>query len=194
MLRRSVAAPAARVASINAPALVTPQAPALRISHRMVIDVLALLDIGLVMLSAVLAKLLYIAMFLDSEQQYQPYLVAGLACGTIMHYVMRARGLLEASAINAWTKRVGETVIAIGLAFLVLIAIAYLLKISAAYSRGWLLSWLVLTIIMIIASRPVYAYFVSCLATWGYTARRIAVVGTGIARERLAQTVRSTSG
>src|SRR5215510_10821173 len=118
MLRRSVAAPAARVASINAPALVTPQAPALRISHRMVIDVLALLDIGLVMLSAVLAKLLYIAMFLDSEQQYQPYLVAGLAGGIVLHYVMRARGLLEASAIDGWSKRISETMIAILLTFL----------------------------------------------------------------------------
>jgi putative colanic acid biosynthesis UDP-glucose lipid carrier transferase len=35
---------------------------------------------------------------------------------------------------------------------------------------------------------------VSCLAAWGYTARRIAVVGTGTDRERLAQTVRTTSG
>ena len=193
MLRRSVATPA-RVASVDPRALIAPQAPTFRISHRMVVDVLALLDIGLVMLSSVLAKLFYIAMFLDTEQQYQPYLVAGLAGGITLHYVMRARGLQEASAIGGWSKRVGETLFAIGLAFLVLIAIAYLLKISASYSRGWLLSWLLLTMLLIIASRPVYAYFVSCLAAWGYTARRIAVVGTGTDRERLAQTMRTTSG
>jgi len=160
----------------------------------MVIDVLALLDIGLVIVSSVLAKLFYIAMFLDTEQQYQPYLVAGLAGGIVLHYVMRARGLQEASAIGGRSQRVGETLIAIGLAFLVLIAIAYLLKISASYSRGWLLSWLLLTTLMIVASRPLYSYFVSRLAAWGFMARRIAVVGAGTDRERLAQTVRATSG
>jgi Undecaprenyl-phosphate glucose phosphotransferase len=195
MSRRNVATPASRVASVDPRALITPQAPTVRISHRMVIDVLALLDIGLVMLSAVLAKLFYMAMLLpDNEQQYQPYLIAGLVGGIVLHYVMRARGLQEASAIDGWSKRIGETVVAIGLAFLLLIAIAYLLKISAFYSRGWLLSWLLLTTLLISASRPLYAYFVSCLAAWGYTARRIAVVGTGAACERLAQTVSITSG
>jgi putative colanic acid biosynthesis UDP-glucose lipid carrier transferase len=160
----------------------------------MVIDIFALVDVGLVMLSAVLAKLFYIAKFLDTEQQYQPYLVAGLAGGIVLHYVMRARGLHEASAIDGWSKYIGQMVIAIGLAFLVLIAIAYLLKISASYSRGWLLTWMLFTTLLIIASRPLYAYFVSRLAAWGYTARRIAVVGTGVACEQLAHTVRATSG
>ena len=194
MSRRNIATPASRVASVDPRALITPQPPTVRISHRMVIDVLALLDIGLVILSAVLAKLVYIAKFLDTEQQYQPYLVAGLAGGIVLHYVMRARGLQEASATDDWSKLIGETVIAIGLAFLVLIAIAYLLEISSSYSRGWLLTWLLLTSLLIIASRPLYAYFVSCLAAWGYTARRIALVGTGTACEELAQTVRTTSG
>ena len=194
MSRRSVATPAARVASITPPALIAPQASTVRISHRMVIDVLALLDIGLVTVSAVVAKLLYLAMFLDTVQEHQPYLVAGLAGGIVLHYVMRARGLQELSAIVGWSKRVGETVIAIGLAFLLLIAITYLLKTSASYSRGWLLTWLLLTALLIIASRPLYAYFVSYLAASGYTARRIAIVGSGTASEQLAQTVRTASG
>jgi len=182
------------MASVAPRALITPQVPTVRISHRMMIDVLALVDVGLVILSALLAKLFYIAKYLDTEQQHQPYLVAGLAGGIVLHYVMRARGLQEASAIDGWSKRIGEMVIAIGLAFLVLIAIAYLLKVSASYSRGWLLAWMLLTTLLIIASRPLYAYFVSCLAAWGYTARRVAVVGTGAASEQLAQTVRTTSG
>src|SRR5262245_20095139 len=194
MSRRSVATPAARVASITPRALIAPQAPTVRISHRMVIDLLALLDVGLVTVSAVVAKLLYLAMFLDTVQEHQPYLVAGLAGGIVLHYVMRARGLQELSAIDGWSKRVGETVIAIGLAFLLLIAITYQLKTSAYYSRGWLLTWLLLTTVLIIASRPLYAYFVSYLAAWGYTARRIAIVGSGTASEQLAQTVRTESG
>ena len=194
MLRRSLATPASRVTSVDPPVLITAQTRAVRISHHMVMDILGLLDVGLVILSAALAKMLYIAFFLETEQLHQPYLVAGLACGAVLYYITRARGLQEASAIQGWSKRVSELLFAIGLAFLVLIAIAYLLKVSTAYSRGWLLTWLLLTTLLLVASRPVYAYLLSSLAARGFTARRIAVVATGTAGEQLAQALRTTSG
>jgi Undecaprenyl-phosphate glucose phosphotransferase len=194
MSRRILATPASGVTSVAPAALITGQTRAVRISHRMVIDILALLDVGLVILSAALAKILYIALFLETEALHQPYLVAGVAGGVVLHYLTRARGLQEASAIDGWSKRVSELLFTIALTFLVLIAIAYLLKVSAEYSRGWLLSWLLLTTFLLVASRPVYAYLLSWLATWGYTSRRIAVVATGDASEQLAHVLRTTSG
>ena len=113
-----------------------------------------LLEVGLVVVSAALAKLLYIAFFLDSRQDHQPYLLAGFAGGIVLHYMMRMRGLHEPDAYLGWRRRLGEFLMAIGLSFLVLIALAYLLKISADYSRGWLLTWLALVSITLLLSRP----------------------------------------
>ena len=160
----------------------------------MVVDIFALIDIALVVLSATIARTLYIALFLETEALHQPYLVAGLAGGVLTHYLARMRGLYEASAINDWPKRIGELLVTIGLSFLVLIAIAYLLKISSSYSRGWLLTWLLLSTFLLVACRPMYAYLLSSLAAWGFTARRLAIVAGGEAGEQLAQHMRAESG
>jgi Undecaprenyl-phosphate glucose phosphotransferase len=165
-----------------------------RIPHRILVDFVALIDVMLVVLAAYAAKLLYISLFLDDPQAHQLYLVAGLAGGFVVQYVMHLRQLHEPSAIVAWRERIGALLVSIGLSFLTLIAMAYLLKISTSYSRGWLLTWLCLSALLLTASRPLLAHLLSWLTTTGYTARRIAVVGDGDACERLVQTLRNVSG
>jgi putative colanic acid biosynthesis UDP-glucose lipid carrier transferase len=162
--------------------------------NRIAMDLVALVDIGLVVLAAVVAKLLYIALYLEDAQAHDPYLIAGVTGGIVIHYVMRARQLYEVPAILAWRNRTGEVLLAIGLSFLMLIATAYLLKISASYSRAWLLTWLCLSALAMTANRPIMARLLLWLAATGYTARRIAVVGEGLSRERLLQSLHGVSG
>jgi Undecaprenyl-phosphate glucose phosphotransferase len=191
MSRRSLATES-RVTAVDPASLVEP--PVLRIPDRIVLDILMLLEVGLVVVSAALAKVLYIAFFLESQQDHQPYIVAGLAGGIVLHYMMRMRGLHEPDAFLGWRRRLGEFLITIGLSFLVLIALAYLLKISADYSRGWLLTWLALVSTTLLLSRPASASLLRWLATTGYTARRIAVVASGATGRRLAESLRQTPG
>ena len=192
MSRRSLAT-VQQASAVDPASLVV--APGLRIPDRMVLDILMLLEIGLVVVAAVLAKVGYIALVLDSAQGHQPYIVAGFAGGVVIHYMMRVRGLHEPAAILGWSRRIGDLLVAIGLSFLVLIALAYLLKISSDYSRGWLLSWLALVSIVLPLSRPVSASLLRWLASTGYMARRIAVVVTaGAAGRRLVERLRQTPG
>jgi Undecaprenyl-phosphate glucose phosphotransferase len=191
MSRRSLATPS-QATVVDPASLVAP--PALRIPDRIVLDILMLVEVGLVVVSAALAKLLYIAFLLDSRQDHQPYLLAGLAGGIVLHYMMRMRGLHEPDAYLRWRRRLGEFLMAIGLSFLVLIALAYLFKISADYSRGWLLTWLVLVSITLLLSRPASASLLRWLASTGYTARRIAVVASGAAGLRLAERLGQAAG
>ena len=184
-------APAGAVASA---AIVAPRAPALRIPDRIVLDLLAIIEIGLVVAAAALAKVVYLALFLASAQDHQPYVVAGIAGGVILHYMMRLRGLEQPAAIIAWRQHLGQLLLSVGLTFLILIALAYLLKVSADYSRGWLLTWLGLTAIIVPASRPVSARLLGWLASTGYTARRIAIVGSAAAGQQLAARLNRTSG
>jgi putative colanic acid biosynthesis UDP-glucose lipid carrier transferase len=194
MSRRNFATAKSSAASIDPKMLLASPLPVTRIPTRIVIDVVAIIDVVLVIGAAVLAKLVYIALFLAYEPGHQPYVIAGLAGGVTIHYVMRALHLLEPTAILAWRSRFGEMLFAIGLSFLMLIAMAYLLKISASYSRGWLLTWLGLSALFLVVSRPVFARLLSWLAAAGYTARRMAVVAEGVARERLLETLHGQSG
>ena len=191
MSRRSLAT-ASQATTVDPASLVEPSV--LRIPDRIVLDVLMLLEVGLVVVSAAVAKLLYIAFFLESRQDHQPYLLAGLAGGIVLHYMLRMRGLHERDAYLGWRRRLGEFLMTIGLSFLVLIALAYLLKISADYSRGWLLTWLALVSITMLLSRPASASLLRWLASTGYTARRIAVVASGATGLRLAERLRQAAG
>jgi len=168
--------------------------PRRRVPSRIAIDLIALVDVGLVELAAVVAKLFYIALYLAEAQAHEPYLIAGLAGGIVVHYVMRSCQLHEARAILGWRTRIGELLLAIGLSFLILIAAAYLLKISASYSRAWLLTWLCVSALAITASRPIMARLLLWLAATGYTARRIAVVGEGLPVDRILQYLQGLSG
>src|SRR5262249_24951809 len=49
-------------------------------------------------------------------------------------------------------------------------------------------------VLMLTASRPVFACFLKWLVAAGYTSRRIAVVADGASRERLLQSLRGLSG
>ena len=183
MSRRSFATPSQ--ATVIDPASLVDR-PALRIPNRVVLDVLSLMEVGLVVVSAAVAKLLYIAFLLESQQEHQPYLFAGFAGGIVLHYMMRIRGLHEPDAYLGWRERLGDFLLAIGMSFLVLIALAYLLKISADFSRGWLLTWLTLVSIGLVLSRAASARLLRWLASTGYMARRIAVIGSGAQGLRLA--------
>ena len=191
MSRRSLAT-ASQATTVDPASLVEPSV--LRIPDRIVLDILMLVEVGLVVVSAAVAKLLYIAFFLESRQDHQPYLLAGLAGGIVLHYMLRMRGLHERDAYLGWRRRLGEFLMTIGLSFLVLIALAYLLKISADYSRGWLLTWLALVSITMLLSRPASASLLRWLASTGYTARRIAVVASGATGLRLAERLRQAAG
>jgi len=174
--------------------LVASQPTDTRVPARIVVDFIALIDIALVVLAAVLAKQLYITPLFEDKQILEPYLLAGFAGGIFVHYMTRARQLHEPSAIFAWRNRVGEHLLAISLSFLMLIAVAFLLKVSASYSRGWLLTWLLVSMSLLTASRPAFAYLLGWLADTGYTTRRIAVVGDDEACRSLVQSLRDMRG
>src|SRR5262249_11171262 len=131
--------------TVDPSSLLTAQASRTRVPQRVLIDVVAFVDIALVVLAAMVARSLYIAPFSEDASTIQPYLVAGIAGGIVVHYVMRTRHLHEPHAILSWRSRIDALLFSVGLSFLVLIAVAFLLKISASYSRGWLLTWLVLS-------------------------------------------------
>src|SRR6266496_2224335 len=104
MSRRSLASESkvsAAVPSILAP----PRVSAFRVPLVMVLDVIMFAEVGLVVMAAAFAKLIYIALVLDSSQALEPYIVAGIVGGIIAHYTMRSRGLYEPAAVLGWRTR-----------------------------------------------------------------------------------------
>jgi putative colanic acid biosynthesis UDP-glucose lipid carrier transferase len=160
----------------------------------MFMDLVGMLDIAAFILSAALGKLLYVVLQLDTVRGLETYLATGLAGGVAFHYIARRRGLHEPAAFLEWQDRLSELLISIGLSLLMLLAIAFLLKISAEYPRGWLITWFMLVALFLAASRPAYRYLLLKLDAGGHTARRIAVVDTGGTGEKVAHALRGMPG
>ncbi len=166
----------------------------LHLPQRMVLDVLAFAEVGLVVLAALLAKYLYIANVLGVSQPVELYIFAGAAGGLTIYYVARSHGLHERAAFLDGAARWRDVLFCVGLSFLVLIALAYLLKLSSDYSRGWLLTWLGLTSLFVLAGRSASARVLAWLTAAGSAVRRVAIVADGPSGQQLAEQLRGTSG
>jgi Undecaprenyl-phosphate glucose phosphotransferase len=168
--------PARPTAPVSAP-LKAATSTAFRVSDTMVIDIIAVGEVVIVIAAAVAAKFLYISLLLDDGwQSSKPYLVAGIAGGLVCWYVLRSQGHYVREALVDWRSSFARLNASIALSFLLLIALSYLLKVSADYSRGWLLIWLALTCAGLSLSRITASRVLSWLSISRYTERRIAIV------------------
>lgn len=164
------------------------------LSDRIVLDLLALADLVLVAVAALLAKFLYITLVLGSEQSSHPYLIAGILGGIITYYMARGYGLHERGAMLDWRARAQDLLFCVGATFLLLIVVAFLLKVSQDYSRGWLLTWFALSAVLLVCWRIASAQILAWLYRMGSAARRIAVVTLDDSGEQVAEQLRKMPG
>jgi putative colanic acid biosynthesis UDP-glucose lipid carrier transferase len=172
------------VAVKNLPASAARMVP-FPIPARMLIDVVMISDVVCVIMAAVIARIAYVDLVLDASAPLEPYLVVSCVMSIVLHQVMRVQGLYDVTALARWPAYYWKLLLSIILSFLLVIALGYLLKISADYSRGWMLTWLALSVVTISLSRPLAAMIQRRLAASGATARRAVVLVPGTAKEGL---------
>ena len=143
----------------------------------MLIDVLAICEFAWIVLAALFSKLLYINLALqDGGQAMKPYLLAGLAGGALTVIVMRSQRLYERKAIVEWDRVLGRLLSAVTLSFLLLVAAAYLFKVSTDFSRGWLSAWYGFALVGVVGLRIAASRICVWLARTGRSTRRMAIV------------------
>src|SRR5262245_7712195 len=160
----------------------------------MVADMLGWGEVVFVVLASIVAKYVYLDLVLELGTQTEPYLLAGIACALLFRQVQAKRGLSEVGVFQqgarAWRLVLGSLL----LAFLALIATAYVFKLSDLYSRGWLIIWFVLTCAMLVVSRALNRCLLLSLAKAGGFQRRVAVASFGGPTQSLLQGIERESG
>lgn len=73
----------------------------------------------------------------------------------------------------------------------ILLALAFVMKASEHYSRGWALGWAVTTLGLLLIERSALYLLICRWAHQGYLRRNIAIVGAGGAAERLIESLRA---
>jgi putative colanic acid biosynthesis UDP-glucose lipid carrier transferase len=159
------------------------------IPARLVADALCAAEAFGIFLAAYIAKAVYIDFILEDLPREEPFLLVGLVGAALYHLGVRARGLTEPAAIQRGTLEWRGIFGSLATTFLVLIAAAYVFKVSANFSRGWLLSWAGLSFVLVVLARTAMRHTFLALARTGRIKRRIAVVSVGTVPRALYEAV-----
>jgi len=150
-------------------------APALQ---RLCLQFLALAQAIVVILAGGVAKFLYINVALGIQQDNLPYLAPAVVLAIALHYFYKQMRLHEIDALMGPTIDFGRIWAGLVLAFMVLLGGMYLLKVADFYSRGWFLTWFLLSAVALVLVRWAFMRRMRSLVETGRTTRHFAVLGT----------------
>lgn len=159
------------------------------LTPRMMSDAVMVLDVVLIVLCAVLAHLIYNVAI--NNERIDFWRIAGVgvmsALSTLVCLV-RAKSY-EFENLLDFPGQIGRIVSAWLVSILTLVALAFMLKVSENFSRGWLGLSFAVTPLALLAQRSLIA---NTLARWterGHLRRNVAIVGAGPLSERLCEYV-----
>jgi CoA-binding domain len=149
------------------------------LSAKIASDILRLIDCCAMIASAWLAFILYPPTGSGVWPQYALVAVLG---GVLLVNVLQIQGAYHPDRIRQPLTRLGATAAAVLLTVAVLIAVAFVTKASAHYSRGWTSLWLALTLGAVLGVRLTLHLVLARLrstAEGSWIWRNVALVGVG---------------
>ena len=156
-------------------------------SRKVICDATALLDATIIFALALLARWIYIDGYLGNDQEYGPYAVAGIICSLSAFVAFRAQGLYSFDVLATFRGQIRRLLFGFGVAILVLLSAAYLLKISQTFSRGWVLTWFSMSVCTLVIVHYGLSRLIQGWVSYGLFARNIAIYGSGEIAEKLTR-------
>ncbi len=148
-------------------------------SIRVIGDTVMFIDFVLIAVLSLVAQFAYITFYLGSVQDEMRYLTVGAMGAFFIVGAFRTQGVYSLDSLE--TLRGQNTRLAFGFFFslLVLLGAAYLLKVSDALSRGWLVIWVSMSFATVYFVHSVAARIIRHWKSFGVFARRVAISGGG---------------
>lgn len=156
-------------------------------SKRVIADSVMLADFLAITLLALIAQWIYITLYLGAEQDKLRYLTVGAAGALVAVTTMRNQGVYVIETLE--TLRGQNTRITFGLvvSLLVLLAAAYLLKVSAEFSRGWMTIWFGLSFPALYFIHAAAAGVIRRWKSFGLFVRNVVIYGSEEVAQKLIE-------
>ena len=164
--------------------LMTAREKSFPLSSSVVIGTFVLLDGSLFIASGILSYMFLIGGLVPLSGLY---LAAIFTIWLVSLFLFQYCGLYRFNVIMAPTANIFRLAFACGAAFLLLLAVAFSLKLSSNYSRVWMFSYGILSFSAIFTARLIGYLVISHLANIGVFARNVLIVGAGEAAEKLLE-------
>ena len=164
----------------------------LRLSSEVIAGATKILDFGIVVLSSILAFILYIGPAFD-DARFSPYLLTATLGAAFFVAGCHVNGVYVFKRLSAFGWQVPR-VAAIWLGTTAgLLMLAFIGKVSEQYSRGWAVTWGIVAFGLLLAERGALSLAIRRWSRQGYFARNVVVVGAGEPGERLIAKLRAAS-
>lgn len=165
-----------------------------RISPDIIADIFQFIDIVLILLTALIAKIVYIDSQFGAGASPLPYAMAALVCGVIASVLFRATGAGFSVEVSNRSFRPARLIMLLLFSFMLLLTVAYVFKVSALFSRGWLIIWFAMALLALLINRAVYEKVQRWLVANGFVVRNVAIFGKKVPTELLASILTKVPG
>ena len=142
------------------------------------IKAFALAEAALIILAAVLSKFIYIDLILGQDQGIGLYLLPAPLLAVTFYLFMKQAGLYETTELTEPAIACGKLWGALAMSLLVVLGILYFFKTAEWYSRGWFVTWFVISAATLFIGRAKAKKRVRNMIAEGRLVRRIAIFGT----------------
>ncbi len=163
-------------------------------SKHVIADSVMVIDFIAVMVLALISQWVYITIYLGSDQDVVRYLTVGAAGAFLAVAAIRVQNIYVLETLE--TLRGQNARISLGLvaSFMLLLTAAYLLKVSSAYSRGWVAIWFVLSFFALLIIHAIAASVIRRWKFFGLFVHKIAVYGSGEVAQKLIEHIGTQVG
>jgi Undecaprenyl-phosphate glucose phosphotransferase len=155
------------------------------ISARMAADAVMALDVLCIVSTSVLCHLVYNVLVLSGPFDLIANAGLGLVAGLLTVLGLTRSKSYEINQLLDFNGQIGRILSSWVLSTLALVAVAFTLKISAQFSRGWVLVTFFLAPLVLLGERSLVASLLTRWMELGYMRRNVAIVGAGPLCERL---------
>jgi Undecaprenyl-phosphate glucose phosphotransferase len=138
-----------------------------------------LIDFAAILLIAVAAYAVYLVAYLGDYEDIGRYLITAISSALAFSIVFRRLGGYRFENLSQLSWQLPRVALAWFGSFSILLALAFVAKISESYSRGWAISWIVGVAVFLSLSRIVLNAAIAHWARQGHFLRNIVVVGSG---------------
>jgi len=167
-------------------------APGSHVSPTVLSGVVRAGDFLAVALSAVAAAGLYLRLVLGQAEISADVLFIGIAGGAIFTTLFKSRNGYSLARLSSMPWQARQTALALGVTAAILLAAAFLLKVTDTFSRGWAIVWATLAVGFVILSRVVLRAVIRHWSQRGYLTRNLAIVGAGKGAETVIEKLRQS--
>jgi putative colanic acid biosynthesis UDP-glucose lipid carrier transferase len=167
-------------------------------SRRVLVDIVAMIDMGLVIVDALLIRYVYAQSYLTDDVSSMPsnwdsYLSVIVLVTATLCVSLQWRAHYNCDAFEDWSWELGgfRLLVTILFAFGFSLFVVFMMKESSQLSRVWVFSWCISSFIILFVSRIFWIQQFRRFAKKGYFRRRVFLLGAGNVLEAARDSVAS---